>query len=154
MARELKTANNYFDEVEVGDFFRTGEHVVTESDINRFCELSGDYSPQHVSDEAAIKLGFGGRIAHGCLILSLGTGLVFDLGGTMEKVVAFYGMDKVRFTKPVRIGDAIHMEAEIIELVDKADRGGVIKRRDSFKNQRGEVVASIEKATLNAKRPA
>ena len=119
MARQLKTANNYFDDVMVGDFFRTGEHVVTESDIQRFCELSGDYSPQHVSEEAAIKLGFGGRIAHGCLILSLGTGLVFDLDGTMDKVVAFYGMDRVRFTKPVRIGDAIHMEAEIIELIDK-----------------------------------
>ncbi len=46
------------------------------------------------------------------------------------------------------------MECEIIELIDKGERGGVIKRRDSFKNQRGEVVASIEKATLNAKRPA
>ena len=152
MARELKTANNYFDDVMVGDYFRTAERIVTESDINRFCELSGDYSPQHVSEQAAIDLGFGGRIAHGCLILSLGTGLVFDLDGTMDRVVAFYGMDRVRFTKPVLIGDAIHMEAEIIELIDKGDRGGVIKRRDSFKNQNGEVVASIEKATLNAKR--
>jgi acyl dehydratase len=152
MATQLKSVNLYFDEVQVGDHFRTAEHEITAMDIDRFCELSGDFSPQHLSDEGARKVGFGGRIAHGLLILSIGTGLVFDLGGSMDKVIAFYGMDRVRFTRPVRIGDVIHMEGEIIELTDKGEKGGVIKRRDSFRNQNDEVVAVVEKSTLNAKR--
>ena len=71
----------------------------------------------------------------------------------MDRVVAFYGMDRVRFVKPVRIGDTIHVEGEIIELVDKGERGGLIKRRDSIMNEHGEVGVSLEKSTLNLKRP-
>lgn len=154
LARELTTVNNYFDDVQVGDYFKTGSRTVTAADIERFCEISGDFSPLHTDEAFAIAQGFSGRIAHGCLVLSIGTGLVFDLSSRMDKVVAFYGMDRVRFTGAVCIGDTIRMEGEIIELVDKGSRGGVIKRRDSFRNQRDEVVAVVEKSTLNLRRPS
>jgi 3-hydroxybutyryl-CoA dehydratase len=153
MARQLTTTNNYFDDVEIGDFFVTAGRTVTEADIVTFAGLSGDYSLLHTNEVYAVERGYGGRIAHGCLILSIATGLVFVLGQTMDRVVAFYGMDGVRFTRPVRIGDTIHVEAEIIELIDKGEKGGVIKRRDSIKNQNGEVVAVLDKSTLNRKRP-
>ena len=151
--RMMTTVNNYFDEVAVGDFFRSAGRTVTETDIVMFSGLSGDYSQLHTNQACAVERGLGGRIAHGCLSLSIATGLVFTISQTMDRVVAFYGMDRVRFVKPVRIGDTIHVEGEIIELVDKGERGGLIKRRDSIMSKHGEVGVSLEKSTLNPKRP-
>jgi 3-hydroxybutyryl-CoA dehydratase len=154
MSREMTTLNNYFDEVEVGDHFKSFGRTVTEADIVNFCGLSGDYSLHHTNEPFAIERGFGGRIAHGALILSISTGLIFSMSRNMDRVVAFYGMDRVRFLKPVRIGDTIHVQGEIVELTDKGEKGGVIKRRDSIVNQNGDVVAVLDKSTLNQKRPA
>ncbi|WP_210484461.1 MaoC/PaaZ C-terminal domain-containing protein [Microvirga antarctica] len=153
MARVLVTLNNYFDDLEIGDRFETAGRTVTETDIVNFSGLSGDYSLHHTNEPFAIARGFGGRIAHGCLTLSISTGLISSMGQTMDKVVAFYGMDKVRFLKPVRIGDTLHVEGEIIVLLDKGEKGGVVTRRDSIKNQNGDIVATLDKSTLNLKRP-
>ena len=91
---------------------------------------------------------FGQRIAHGMLVMSVATGLVAMKPGV---VVAFYGMDKVRFTAPTFIGDTIRVEAEVIE---KSDKGmfGVITLRQEIKNQRNEVCnTAILKVALNKK---
>ena len=67
-------------------------------------------------------------------------------------IVAFYGMDKVRFTAPTKIGDTIHVELEVVDKQDKGDMGGVITLKESIKNQRNEAVTlSTLKAFIAAK---
>jgi 3-hydroxybutyryl-CoA dehydratase len=152
--RRILSINNFFDDVRVGDWFVSRARTITETDLVNFSALSGDWSAIHIDEEAAKASPFGGRIAHGCLTLSIATGFEFQMqAGQMEnRVIAFYGLDKVRFTKPVFIGDTLHLEGEIGELQDKGAKGGVVMMRQRIVNQKGETVASFDKRTLHAKR--
>lgn len=153
---QLTSLNNYFDDIAVGDFFVSRGRTITETDLVVFSGFSGDYSSIHIDEEAAKASPFGARIAHGCLTLSIATGFEFQMqaGQPESRVIAFYGLDRVRFTKPVLIGDTLHLEGEIGDLQDKGPKGGVVMMRQRILNQRGETVASFEKRTLNARRPA
>ena len=140
----------YFEDFQVGDVEITRARTVTEADIVNFAAFSGDWYPLHVDAEFAKKSPFGERIAHGMLVLSVATGLMplYEMA-----IVAFYGMDKVRFTAPTKIGDTIHVELEVLDTQDKGELGGVIGFKNSVKNQQGVVVTvSIMKVML-AKRP-
>ncbi len=142
--------DKYFDELEVGQRAVSRGRTITEADLVMFSAFSGDWYPLHTDKEYAAGTVFGQRIAHGMLVLSVATGLVPMKPGV---VVAFYGMDKVRFTAPTFIGDTIRVEAEVIE---KSDKGafGVITVRQEIKNQRDEVCnTAILKVALN-KKPA
>lgn len=127
----------YFEDVEIGEKTVSRGRTVTETDIVNFAALSGDWFPLHTNVEFAKNGPFGERIAHGMLVLSIASGLLptADLA-----VVAFYGMDKVRFTAPVKIGDTIHVEMEVAEKQDKGG-AGVVNFKESVKNQRDEDVA-------------
>lgn len=154
-ARLLTSLNNYFDDLQLGDRFITRARTVTETDLVAFSGLSGDYSALHTDEEFARAGPFRARIAHGCLTLSLATGLEFSLIGNDDlKIVAFYGMDRVRFVKPVFIGDTIHLEGEVTGLDEKDEGRGVVTFHQEIKNQRGEIVAVLDKRTLNEKRAA
>jgi acyl dehydratase len=141
----------YFEDFTAGEIAVTRARTVTEADIVNFAALTGDWYPLHTDIEYAKKGPFGERIAHGLLILSIATGLMplYDMA-----IVAFYGMDKVRFTAPTKIGDTIHVELEVVEKQDKGDIGGVITLKEYVKNQRGENVALSTKKVLIAKRPS
>jgi 3-hydroxybutyryl-CoA dehydratase len=153
--RMLTSLNNYYDDLQLGDRFTTRARTVTETDLVAFSGLSGDYAALHTDEEFARSGPFGGRIAHGCLTLSLATGLEFSLIGSEElKIVAFYGMDRVRFVKPVFIGDTIHLEGEVTALEEKDETRGVVTFHQEIKNQRGDTVAVLDKRTLNKKRAA
>jgi 3-hydroxybutyryl-CoA dehydratase len=141
----------YFEDFTVGEIVVTRARTVTETDIVNFAALTGDWYPLHTDIEYAQKGPFGERIAHGLLILSIANGLMplYDMA-----IVAFYGMDKVRFTAPTKIGDTIHVELEVVEKQDKGDIGGVITLKEYVKNQRGENVALSTKKVLIGKRPS
>jgi acyl dehydratase len=141
----------YFEDFTAGEIAVTRARTVTETDIVNFAALTGDWYPLHTDIEYAKKGPFGERIAHGLLILSIANGLMplYDMA-----IVAFYGMDKVRFTAPTKIGDTIHVELEVVEKQDKGDIGGVITLKEYVKNQRGENVALSTKKVLIAKRPS
>lgn len=123
--------------------------TVTEADIVMFAALSGDWYPLHVDREYAAKSPFGERIAHGMLVLSAASGL---MPLTEWALVAFYGMDRVRFVAPTKIGDTIHMEAEVVEKRDKGERGGVVSYRQVVKNHRGEDLVVADFKVLIASR--
>lgn len=129
--------NKYFMETQVGDKWSSRGRTITESDIVMFASLSGDWYPLHVDKEYAAKTVFKQRIAHGMLSLSAATGLL-DL--SPGKVVAFYGMDKVRFIAPVFIGDTIHLEMEVVEKEEKGQDKGLVTAKMLIKNQRDETV--------------
>ena len=151
--REIDSLNNYYDDLAIGDRITSRGRTITETDLVVFSGLSGDYTQLHTDEEHAKAGPFGGRIAHGCLTLSIATGLEFQLFGTGEvRVLAFYGLDRVRFVKPVFIGDTIHVGVEVIALVDKDETRGVVTFHEEIRNQRDETVAVLDKRTLNKKR--
>ena len=138
--------NKYFDDVDVGDKVTSRGRTITEADIVNFAMFSADWFPLHSDVEYARSSMFGGRIAHGLLVLSVASGLVAPHA---DYTIAFYGMDRVRFLNPTRIGDTIHVEAEVIEKEERNDQSGVITYRQIIKNQRGEdVVVGIMKVLM------
>lgn len=149
--------NAYFDELAVGDRFTTRARTITEADLVFFSGWSGDYSALHTDEEYAKAGPFGRRIAHGCLTLSVGTGLEFALmsgPGPEDSIVAFYGMDRVRFVKPVFIGDTLHVEGEVTGLEAKDGGRGVVTIHEDIVNQDGVTVAVLDKRTLRIVKPA
>ncbi len=141
----------YFEDFQMGDVETTRARTITEADIVNFAAFSGDWYPLHTDVEYAKKGPFGERIAHGMLVLSVATGLMplYEMA-----IVAFYGMDKVRFTAPTRIGDTIHVELEVVDRQDKGDIGGVVALKESIRNQKGEDVAVSIMKVLIARKPA
>lgn len=140
----------YFDDIEEGEKSVTKARTITEADIVSFASLSGDWYPLHCDVEFAKKTPFGERIAHGLLVLSVASGLTPLEPGP---IVAFYGMDKVRFVGPVRIGDTIHVETSIVGKEEKGEQAGVVTAEQEIKNQRGEtVVKSIMKVLVARKK--
>lgn len=114
-----------------------------------FSALSGDWYTLHSNKEYAKQTHFGQRIAHGMLVLSVSTGLMNFKQGI---VVAFYGMDNVRFVCPTFIGDTIHLESELIDVQEKDDSRGVITVKQRVKKQSGEDVAVFNmKMLINKK---
>ena len=139
----------YLEDFQVGQKITTRARTVTETDIVNFAALSGDWYGIHVDAELAKETIFGGRIAHGFLVLSIASGFITPYE---VAVIAFYGMDKVRFTGPVKIGDTIHLEAEVIEIQDKGEFG-VVANQWRIKNQRGEDVAVLITKAAVARKP-
>ncbi|MBO8179778.1 MAG: MaoC family dehydratase N-terminal domain-containing protein [Archaeoglobus sp.] len=129
----------YFEDFQEGMELETAGRTVTEADIVMFAALTGDWNPIHVDAEYAKNTIFGQRIAHGLLTLSIMSGLLMRLGFLEETVVAFYGIDRLRFTNPVFIGDTIKARVKVVE---KQDRGqfGVVKIETNLAKQTGDVV--------------
>jgi len=112
--------------------------TITEADLVNFAALTWDTYPLHVDAEWASKTIFGERIAHGMLVLSYAAGLVPMEPGP---IVAFYGMDKVRFFAPTKIGDTLHVHAELKEKENRDDDHCLATFHNSVVNQRDETVA-------------
>jgi len=139
----------YWEEWEVGAEFFTSARTITEADIVNFAGISGDYNPLHIDEEFCRKTQFGTRIAHGPLIYSIAAGLLFQLHLYDDTLIAFLGFDSLKFTKPVKIGDTIHVRIEVLEKreTSKPDRG-VMKRLLQVLNQNNEVVQEGVQAFL------
>lgn len=127
-----------FDRLAVGSRFRSRGRTITEADLVSFATLTGDFHPIHTDAEWAAESEFGGRIAHGMLLLSYCVGLVpFD----PERVLALRGFDRVVFKRPVRIGDTIRVEGELEEKKELDEGSGLVSFGWKILNQRGETVA-------------
>ena len=95
----------YFEDLEVGDALVTPRRTVTDADIVNFAGISGDYFYAHMDDIAAKESLFERRVAHGYFVLSAAAGLFVD--PAPGPVLANYGLESLRFVKPVYIGDTI-----------------------------------------------
>lgn len=137
--------DKYFEDYQLGDVWESKGRTITEADIVMFSALSGDWFPLHTNIEYAKETQYKQRIAHGMLVLSITTGLVHFEPGV---VVAFYGMDKVRFTNPTFIGDTIHLEGKVIELKSKGPNQGIVTVLQEVKKQTDETVAVFEMKLL------
>ncbi|MGH7265745.1 MAG: MaoC/PaaZ C-terminal domain-containing protein [Candidatus Rokuibacteriota bacterium] len=143
----------HWDEFQAGETFTTAARTVTEGAVDLFAGLSGDFNPLHTDEESARQRPMKGRIAHGMLVLSVATGLANQLGLFEGTTLALLGMDRIRWTAPVRLGDTVHAELTIREKKEasKPDRG-VLVTDVAVKNQRGEVVMTAEWTTLMARK--
>ena len=139
-----------FDELEVGHSVTTPSRTVTEADVVNFAGVSGDFNPLHTSETVAAESDFGERIAHGALVFSVMTGLARRSADRRADVVAFYGVDRLRFVAPVRLGDTVRVELEVAEKEsrDHPTANGVVKYDADVLNQRDETVLSCELLSL------
>lgn len=129
----------YFEEFEIGKEFETAGRTVTEADIVNFAGITGDWNQLHTDSEFAKNTIFGQRIAHGTLVFSIMTGLLVRLGFIEKTILAFYGVDKLRFTNPVFIGDTIKAIAKVVEKEDKGAYG-LVTIESRVVKQSGDVV--------------
>jgi oxepin-CoA hydrolase/3-oxo-5,6-dehydrosuberyl-CoA semialdehyde dehydrogenase len=141
----------YFEELAIGDSLLTHRRTVGEADIVNFGGISGDYFYMHFDEIAAKESPFGKRIAHGYFVLSAAAGLFVE--PKPGPVLANYGLDTLRFVKPVGIGDTIQARLTAKRKIDKKKDQGVVAWDVEVTNQHGELVASYDILTLVAKRP-
>ena len=146
----------HFEELQIGESLLTHRRTVGEADLINFGGISGDYFYMHFDDEAARASPFGQRIAHGYFVLSAAAGLF--VSPAPGPVLANYGLDALRFVKPVFIGDTIQARLTCKRKTDRNKRDaqghgqGVVAWDVEVSNQRGELVASYDILTLVAKR--
>jgi len=146
------TEASVFHDIEVGRTVRTQGRTVTESDLTNFAGVSGDFNHLHTDEERMGDSMFGERIAHGMFVFSAATGLIWQARSPEERasVVAFYGIDRVRFRAPVFVGDTIHVELEVIGKEEHEDGPGtgVIAYDLEVRNGEGTTVLSCEMRSL------
>jgi 3-hydroxybutyryl-CoA dehydratase len=144
----------YFEEFNVGDTVSSAARTITEADIVGFAALSGDWNAIHVDAEFAKGSMFGERIAHGLLGLSIASGLAVRLGFIEDTVIAFMGLDW-KFRAPIKIGDTIHMLAQIAEKKPMPRLGGgLVTLNVEVLNQRGETTQKGTWSMLMKLKPA
>ncbi len=133
----------YFEEYVLGSTRRSHGRTVTEADIVLHAGQTGDFFPHHMDAEFAKSLPGGQRMAHGTLILSMAVGM---LAGEINEEAMSYGYDRVRFIRPVHIGDTITSRSEIVTLREHAKQPelfGIADEQVEVVNQRGEVVIAF-----------
>lgn len=127
----------YYEDYEIGEARDTVGRTITETDFVVHAGHSGDFFPHHLDAEFCKTLPFGQRIAHGTMVFTIGVGLT----ATIINPVAFsYGYDRMRFVKPVFIGDTLRSRVEIIgkELMEKRPGFGRVTERLIVTKQTGE----------------
>ncbi len=137
-----------FHELQLGDTFNSTEREVSIADIEQFAALSGDNFYAHMSEtEAARNPLFGGRVAHGYFLISAAAGLFVD--PAYGPVLGNYGLDELRFVKPVKPGDRIKVRLTCARKSLRADKGwGEVAWDTEITNQNQETVASYFVLTM------
>ncbi|MBX9462115.1 MAG: phenylacetic acid degradation bifunctional protein PaaZ [Aquamicrobium sp.] len=138
-----------FPELEIGHTLWTQNRQVTLEDIEHFADFTGDTFYAHMDEEAAkANPFFPGRVAHGYLILSFAAGLFVD--PAPGPVLANYGLDNLRFMKPVSPGDSLKVRLTAKTKTRRNDEYGEVRWDVAVVNQDGEEVAGYELLTMNA----
>lgn len=145
----------FWEDFAIGETAESSARTITEADIVNFAGLSGDFNPIHVDAEHASASIFGQRIAHGLLGLAVASGLHMRGGVQYETVLAFLGIERWTFQRPILIGDTIrvHMTISDKRPTSKPDRG-ILRQQIELRNQRGEVVQHGEFVLLVRRRAA
>ena len=142
----------YFEEYQTGSVRETLGRTITEADIVLHAGQSGDFYPHHMDAEWCKTQEFGQRMAHGTLIFTVAVGLT---AGEVNPEAFTYGYDRLRFIRPVFIGDTIHSKVTLKEKRDspkRPDYGIVVEAVEAF-NQRNEVVLACEHLLMVKRKP-
>ncbi len=124
------------DDVELGLSTRFSK-TVSESDVYLFAGITGDLDPNHVDEEYCKRTSLGHRVAHGALIVGYMSAASTRILEDFERPMVSVGYDRIRFIKPVYLGDTINIEYVITSLDRERER---IISKVEVKNQQGELV--------------
>ncbi|MFB4296826.1 phenylacetic acid degradation bifunctional protein PaaZ [Actinomadura sp. NTSP31] len=142
----------HLEDLRVGDTAVGGPRVVTLEDVEHFAEFTGDTFYAHTDEEAArANPLFGGRVAHGYLVVSFAAGLFVD--PDPGPVLANYGLENLRFLTPVKPGDELTVTLTAKQISPREGAGhGEVRWDTDVTNQDGASVARYDVLTLVAKR--
>jgi len=138
--QRMKTLDRWFEDIEVGERRESVGRTITEADIVLHAGQTGDFFPHHMDAAWMATQPAGQRIAHGTLILSVAVGMT---AGDINPQSMSYGYDRIRFIRPVFIGDTIRVTADITEKKPHPKRPeefGYVHELVTVDNQRGETV--------------
>ena len=148
---------HYLEDYELGEVFVSPARTITETDVVLFASLTGDWHPLHTDVTYARTTAFGERIVHGMLTMSIGMVLILRLGQNLylpKHFIAMSGIDRLRFTAPVRLGDTIHSVNRVAALDVKDAARGVLQYESEIVNQDEKTVVRWSSRMLVARRPA
>jgi oxepin-CoA hydrolase/3-oxo-5,6-dehydrosuberyl-CoA semialdehyde dehydrogenase len=139
-----------FEQLEIGDTYKSEAREITLDDISHFAEFTGDNFYAHMDEDAAAKNPFfEGRVAHGYLIVSFAAGLFVD--PDFGPVLANYGVDDLRFIQPVNHGDSIRVRLACKQKTLRGDSGyGEVRWDAEVTNQDDEICAQYDVLTMVA----
>lgn len=135
--------SRFFEGYEIGSTRVTFGRTITEADIVIHAGQTGDFYPHHVDAEWSKTQAFGQRVAHGTLIFSVAVGMT---AGEINPEEFSYGYDRLRFIKPVFIGDTLRVRVTVKEKRDspKSPRHGIVVEFCEVFNQKNETVLVCE----------
>lgn len=143
---------HYYEDFDIGQECVTLGRTITEADIINFAGLTGDWYELHTNAEKAAKSMYGQRVAHGALIFSISTGLLMQLGQPYDTLLAFYGVDKLRFHRPVFIGDTVRVRRKVTAKDVRDERSGIVSFVNDVINQHEQRVVSYTASLLYQRR--
>jgi acyl dehydratase len=136
----------YFEDYVLGAMRETFGRTITETDIVLHAGQTGDFFPHHMDEEWCKTQDFKQRIAHGTLIFSVAVGMTANM---INPAAFSYGYDRLRFVKPVFIGDTIHVEITIKDKREHRRPGhGIVSELLEVSNQHNETVLVCEHLLL------
>jgi acyl dehydratase len=143
----------HFEDIAPGERRTTHGRTITEADFVIHAGHTGDFFPHHMDAEFMQASPFGQRIAHGTMTFAIGIGLT---ASEINPLSFTYGYERLRFPKPVFIGDTIHTELTITGLEPDPRRPGHGRVTEEVRviNQRGETVLACDHVYLVERRPA
>ncbi len=139
----MKIQEAFYEDYEIGHFRETFGRTITETDFVVHAGHTGDFFPHHMDKEWCATQDFGQRIAHGTMVFSIGIGLS---ASEINPVAFSYGYDRLRFIRPVHIGDTIRTRLTIDRKHPdpKRDGMGQVFEKVEVLNQRDETVLAVE----------
>ena len=144
----------WFDDLKVGMRFKSGEAMVSKEDIKRFAR-EFDPQPFHTDEEAAEKTAFKGLAASGWHTAAIAMRLAVDVRPFGPHPLLGAGVDELRWMKPVRPGDTLHLEGEVVELIPSRTKPqGIARIKWTAYNQNGEAVYTFIPIGIVPRRPA
>jgi acyl dehydratase len=144
----------WFDDLKLGMRFKSGEATVSAEDIKRFAS-EFDPQPFHLDEAAAQGTFFNGLAASGWHTAAIAMRLAVQARPFGPHPLMGAGVDDLRWMKPVRPGDALHLEGEVVELIPSRSKPqGIARVKWTAYNQHGEAVYTFNPIALVPRRPA
>lgn len=143
----MHTQDIYYEDYELGQVRETLGRTITETDFVVHAGHTGDFFPHHMDAEWCATQPFGQRIAHGTMIFSIGIGMTASV---INPVAFSYGYDRLRFIRPVHIGDTIRTRVTISRKApdEKRPNMGQVIETCEVLNQKDEVVLATDHILL------
>lgn len=143
----MHTEDIYYEDYEIGHMRETLGRTITETDFVVHAGHTGDFFPHHMDADWCATQPFGQRIAHGTMVFSIGIGMTASV---INPQAFSYGYDRLRFIRPVHIGDTIRTRVTITRKEPDAKRKGMGQVIETCEvlNQEGKVVLATDHILL------